>query len=624
MRIKRLQLETFRKHANSLLTFGDAALIVIRGKNFAGKSTVGQAISMCLTPSTTGLDGLGRGFITKIKRGCAKAVITADIQGKHHLIQRVVTLNTNATGRTQRSYCLDDPQWNPVNFDREIEDNRAALTIALNTDAFWRMDEKEQKNLLARLALPTRYEFDSRVVTAVDDALGQGQINFGGEPFAVINRAYTKLFDERQIANRQVKEFSMPEPLSGPARSSELEEKLNALREERRTRLQERDKAVADATAHELGRVRVRSRIDTLEEAARKEQTKADTVRAKLQPEEALASVRKLAQGKDEMVRLEKLRDEQVLLGRNNNTLIAQLERAFRGGKCPTCGHMIDEAGLAAAKESAARQAFDQQGALTQIEQRMRALGDVGAAIELIAGHEKALKELATAESAIATKRGQLEQEKSELPEEMQFDFQPYDRPLAECDAEIEKVSALLRPAIAAEERAKEIEVKSQQITALKSRASLLDRLVKYFDKDGIKATLLKQYVGGFETKINETLSAWNYSCALCIEPYQFDITNAAEDVVPIGELSGAERVMFSLAFQCAVSRTANIGLVVIDEVNTLLPELRAILNKRMYEMVQHGYLEQVILIVADTSEIIPKLPHSAFFMVNQGEVVKL
>jgi hypothetical protein len=171
---------------------------------------------MCLTPSTTGLDVQGKGYHGKIRQGASKAVITADIQGKKHLIQRSVTLNTNTTPRTPHSICLNDPSWTSTSFDRQLESKRAALTVVLNSDAFLRMDEREQKNLLAGLALPKHYDFDKEIVASVESLLGR-VINFDGEPFTVIQQAYKQLFDERQIVNRQVREFVIPEDLPVPA-----------------------------------------------------------------------------------------------------------------------------------------------------------------------------------------------------------------------------------------------------------------------------------------------------------------------------------------------------------------------------------------------------------------------
>jgi hypothetical protein len=92
----------------------------------------------------------------------------------------------------------------------------------------------------------------------------------------------------------------------------------------------------------------------------------------------------------------------------------------------------------------------------------------------------------------------------------------------------------------------------------------------------------------------------------------------------PLIELSGAEELFFYAAFQCAVSRTAGIGFVVIDRVDTLLPDLRPALYKHLYQMVKDGILDQIILLVADTSTAVPSLPDSAFFKIEEGVITRL
>jgi DNA repair exonuclease SbcCD ATPase subunit len=593
MRITRLHLENFRIHRNSTLEFNGSSLVMIRGRNWSGKSSIGQGLSMCFTPSTTGLDPRGNDFASKIRRGEDKAVITADVQTKTHLIRRTVTLNAGVAGRRRTSECLSKPDWNPGPFDDKLDALKPALTVALNTDAFLRMDPKEQMNLLAGLALPARYEFDAEIVASVDAILGSGKVNFQGEPFAAINKAYKLLFDERTIVNRQVREFIIPESLPVPAGvdSLSLQENITHLRMERRDRERERDQAVHAAAKAEAERERVRAK------------------RQSLLPDEKLAELRAVVGKKEEFDRLnaERKRTETVL-----DEYLAQLahyeEIPEDGSKCPTCDQPIDldrlKEMVAIATESMKEVRDQHSGLIRQI----REMGDVEAAIRAVAQHEAVLKEL----------------EAAKVSESAPFDFQPYEQSLAEIDAEVETLGNQLRPVIAAEERRKEIAIRQGQLKRLKENAALLDRLVKYFDKDGIKAKLIGDYIGGFEHKLNEVMSAWGYGCSLSIEPYSFDISTARGDVIPVRELSGAERIMFSLAFQCAVARTAGIGMVVIDEVAMFEPELRPVLNKRLWEMIQNGYLEQVILLVADSSEQPPKVPGSAVFMVEDGEVHEL
>jgi hypothetical protein len=624
MKLTKLHLENFRIHKDSTLSLGDSAFVVIRGKNFAGKSTVGQGLSMCLTPSTTGLDAQGRGYASKIKRGASKAVITADFQTKHHLIQRTVTLNTNASGRTQKTVCLSDPSWKPTRFDDQLEKQRAALTVILNTGAFLRMDEKEQKNLLAGLALPSHYEFDRQVVADVEAVLGEWSVNFTGEPFAAINLAYKKLFDERQIVNRQVKEFVIPESLTAPedVDSHSLQSKLTELREQRREKQRERDQAVAEASKEEAARQRAK---DKVQQAIEGDHRRGSNIREKLIKEGQLAYLRKIADSKPELEKLTKEREASSRLRSHLDIQIKALEAVpWNAKECPTCEQPVVAENLKKLGEKLKASMRESNGTLGIIDQKIKALGDVDEAVALIERHEEALRELDAFDEQAEERKRQIEQAERDIPGPTLFDFAPFNVSISEVEMEIERLSGLLRPVIVAEERRNEIAIKQKQLIVLKQKAATLDRLVKYFDKGGIKAKLIGQYIGGFESKLNEVMGAWGYSCALSIEPYSFDVTNARQDVIPVRELSGAEEVMFSLAFQCAVSQTANIGMVVIDEVAMFLPEIRRVLNARLYDMVQRGFLEQVILLVADTSETAANLPGAAFYMVENGEVYPL
>ncbi len=628
MKVTRLHLENFRNHANSVLDCGDASFVVVRGRNFDGKSGIGQGLSMCATPSTTNLDPRGSGFATKIRRGTPKAVITTDFLDEGHQVQRTVTLSASASGRAQRTTCLDDPAWRTV-FDKKLEDNRAALTVALNTDAFFRMDEKEQKNLLAALALPTRYDFDRDKVALVEKLLGQGQVDFNREPFAVIQSAYKKLFEERQVVNRQVREFYIPEslPVPGGLSSSMLEKQLEQCREDRRARMQERDRAVSNANKIEQGRSRIKARIDSINEAIEGELHRAEPLKQRLLASDRVASLRKVASGKEQWDKLIKAQSDNARLINQCRAEYDKLGIVPLGSKqCPTCNQLIDAIKVTDAKKRLADEIKLAEEADIQINNKIKMLGEVISACELIAAHDAAQKELEAIDSCVVEKRRLLGIAERELPQTEEFNFQPYDTPIAECDAQIEQLTQQLRPVIAAEERQKEIAAKEQQYAVLKEQAAQLDVLVKYFDKDGIKAELLAKYIGGFESKVNEMMGAWGYRCTLSIEPYSFHVTTARGDVVPVGELSGAERVMFSLAFQCAVSRTANLGLVVIDEVAMFLSEIRPAMNKRLYAMVKEGYLDQVILLIADASEELPKKvpPGAAFFMVTDGTVRRL
>ena len=139
-----------------------------------------------------------------------------------------------------------------------------------------------------------------------------------------------------------------------------------------------------------------------------------------------------------------------------------------------------------------------------------------------------------------------------------------------------------------------------------------------------MKSKLLAEHVGGFERDINETLEAFGYKASLSIEPYEFLVTNAEGDTSLITELADSEQLMFSIAFQSAVSRAAGIGFIVADRMDTFLPTERQKANRCLYKATQDGTLEQAILIMSDESEEVPKLADSKFFIVKNGKVTEL
>jgi hypothetical protein len=180
---------------------------------------------------------------------------------------------------------------------------------------------------------------------------------------------------------------------------------------------------------------------------------------------------------------------------------------------------------------------------------------------------------------------------------------------------------------IAAEERTKEIKRLTEQKDKLVKRAATLDMLVKYFDKDGVKKTLIEAHIGGFESKLRDVMSAWGYECSLS-EDLKFEVKTSRGYIGPVKEISGAEEHIFKVAFQCAVSIAAGIGLVVIDEVEELGSDIRNNLYQVVFNLIQQGKLDQAILIGYSLDKTAPdpkkRAPGSRYFYVEDGTVTEL
>lgn len=629
MKIRKIRLQGFRLHSDSTLDIGDDSFVVIKGDNFAGKTSIRQGISMCLTPSTAGLDTQGRNFERKIKRGETKAVLTLDVQGGKHLVQRTVTLNTNTSGRTAKCVCLDDPDWRPLPFENFLDRYRDALLVALNTEYFVSMGEKEQKRLLAQLALPSRYDFPEEKTKAVERLLGEGVIDFEGEPFAVIEKAYKKLFDERTTVNRQVKDFHIPDllPIDPSVDSIGLEKQIEELRSEQRRVQAERDAAVDKIADTEKKRAKLQGTIETIRKDVQQRKEKIDQLDKEILPATDIQELEKQA--------AHKARHDELVKERNFNNVCIQTKdhelKRFEdlpeaGTTCPTCDQVIDGARLVnmTGELHAARQKYADRN--QEITHELNAIGDVDRAIRVLEEQKKKVSEKNTLLKETQEKIQYGKQTRADLDAigELSDPREAFTGPLAELEKKITDAQNKLRPVIAAEERKQEVTQKNEILDKLKKDAAELDTLVKYFDKDGVKATLLGEYIGGFENKVNEVVSAWGYKVALSIDPYEFLVTTARGDVIPVSELSGGEELMFSLALQCAVSRAAGIGIVVADRMDTFLQPQRKRANACLYKMVADHHLEQVLMIVADTEATAPRQPGFAFFFVADGNVAKL
>lgn len=631
MRIPKIRLQNFRNYADSTIEPGNAKFVVVRGSNTGGKSSIQHGLDMALTLTAPGLDGLGRNFERKIKRGATKAVITADVQGKQHLVQREVTLNTNTSGKTFKDKCIDDSEWIPAPFERNLKANKEAITVSLYTDYFvLRLDEDKQKSLLAKLVLPAQHDFHEDIVSAVERVLGSGTIDFSGEPFSVIDSAYKKLYKVRETVNRQVNDFVIPDSLGtmgGNHTSASLQASLTDARDARRKILNEKDAALSKASAGDVERARIQGRIDSLQEKIVEEEGRLRDADAKMLSDAKRKEWLKIAGNKESYDKFVQARAD---IAASIASFKKESERwnsvPDNSSECDACGQKVSKEHVLNMRQYYAdeyKRAVADDDAMLQ---DMKLLGDVEGAGNVLAKHDAAVKERESIRGIVAEKvKLQKDQKEKLIAMGAKVDaVASFVQPLSDADARITAMEGQLRPVIAAEERVKEIAQKTEELEKLKVKAENVDKLVKVFDKDGIKADLIAEHIGSFEDKLNSVLDAWGYETSLSIEPFDFSVTNAKGDTSPVSELSGSEELMFSLALQCAVSRAAGVGFVVVDRLDTFLPPMRAKANKCLYQMAQEGILEQVWILVSDENREVPNLPDSAFFMVSGGTVERL
>ena len=629
MKLRKVRLQNFRLHQDTTLDLANTSFCVIRGKNFSGKSSIAQAISLNLTSTTMGLGAAGQGFIDKIKDGEKKSIVTTEIQGQH-VLENTVTLNISSTGRTQVVKCLDAPEETRCikGFENFLSRYGDALKISLNTDYFTRMGEKDQKNLLAKLVLPSRYDFPQDKQMAVAEMIGANQIDFEAEPFAVIELGYKKLYKEREAINRQVKEFDIPEPLQIPkgVDSESLQKELTGIREQREKLQKERDEAVSKANAVEVERGKLQTKIEHLQAEVKKGMDRLKELGSKILPEDGIAALQKVADRSEELENLKKEHDGILGMIQIANQQIERFNEVLgEGSVCPMCDQEINSEKITSLIAALKIETDDADKKIQVLDKKIEAIGDIDAAVASLQAHEDALKEKATLETSLkeTVKTGKdTRAELNALGEKQDATLQ-FNNPLGTLQVKEDKIVEQLRPVITAEERAKDIKVKTEQFEKLEAKAKTLDMLVKWFDKDGIKAKLIAEYIGGFQNKLNSVLSAWSYTASLSNDLSNFNVTTPRGYTGPVKEISGAEEHLFKVAFQCAVSIAAGIKLVVIDEVEELGEDIRQSLYLTVFNLIKDGALEQAILIGYSLDKTVPnpKAPGSKYYWVEDGTV---
>ena len=632
MKLKSLRLQNYRNHVDSTLNIGDAKLVVLRGANASGKTSFAEALSVNLAGTTVSLASDGKGFKRKIKQGEKEATITAEIQGQH-LLRNTTTLSVGATGKSNSVECLDDPDNNKIvtGFTNFLADRRPAILIATNTEYFSKLDEEKQANLVAKLVLPSHHKFPDDKMDAVDEALGEGVIDFDGNPFDVITKAYKLLYEERKTVNVKVRDFVIPDalPIIKGVDSESLQTQGVEIRAKRANLQLERDTAVATANNIEVKRGKLQAKIEGLRAEVDKGKKRLVELEATIISAEQVQGLTETAAKADELVKLKS--DHAGYLG-TIRTANQQIERwtnlSEQGAICPTCDSEIDDGKIAGLIAELKKESVTADAELQALDTKIEAIGDVQAAKESLRKHEAAVKEKAELEKSlletVATGKA-TRVELDALGAKVDATL-PFNEPLGALQAQEDTINAQLRPVLAAEERATDRKTKAEQLAKLEAKAATLDTLVKYFDVDGVKAELIGQHIGGFQNKMLSVMEAFGYRTTLSLSPWNFEVVTKRGYSGPVKEISGAEEFIFKAALQCAVSIAAGINFVAIDEVENLGEDIRPTIYRSIFSLIQDGKLEQAILIGFSLDKTLPKpqAPGSKYFFVTDGTVEEL
>jgi DNA repair exonuclease SbcCD ATPase subunit len=636
MRITKISLKDFRVYESETVTL-DQPLSLFRGLNHSGKTSLAQAIKLALSKCADGTDPRGAGALDKVRLGANKAIIETVIEGKQGLVTLTTQYGPGKTGRTQKIATTPESEKVAAGFDKYLDANQERLSCVLDSQYFVSQKPEAQKAILATLVLPTSYEFDPEMTALAEKHLGA--FVWDKSPVAVIDQVYEAAYAGRRTAKAALGAIRIPtKPQQPECSAEEVQGKLTKLR----AAAAKESKAVSGGGTVQIGRI---------EQSLEQEREKAAAANAELEKVVAqrdalddlvpdpttLKEIERRAAGRklfDQIQAKINATDSEIRAQLEAQTIYGELLQDARGrtldhANCPTCTQPITRAFIdGKIAEHKQLQAEATQGRMNLIDEQ-KALGDIDGAereLQAIAQRVKdavalgrTIKqvqgEITASQSTIETLTTQLAQAKASV--QAPADTAALDR----INAELAKWEALLSPALNYNATLEQITRTHAQWVEQKDAVDDLEVLCTHFGKDGIKAELIAKHIGEFSETINGVLAAWGYSATLQIEPYEFIVTTATGNTLPLKELSGSEKLMFSVALQTAIAVHGKIKMVVVDEGDTFVGPERGRLLGCLKKLLDAGTLDQALVFASDIDKTKIAKTGVATFWIEAGRV---
>ena len=621
MRITEIKLQSIRSHRETALSL--ERLSTLSGLNHSGKSSIAQSIglALCRRCDTTGAGGQGQTDLLRFGEDQGLIKLALDLDGTP------VELRASLTKRSGLNVTLRNPQdkdWSPVQLAADLKADQDVLSCLCDNTFFVGMKPSDQKALLAGIVLPSTYEWPEWVKADLHNS--RIQPDWDDSPFNTIECCYDKSFKARTDVNRSIRDWRAPiasPKYDGPP-VEQIREQL-ALRQSERMKVAVEQQRlagdIAQAAQAEAGHKRraleARQRItnERIERGRIADGSLSKPTVKKLETEAA---------GLAKAISLDtEMQSVALEIGQVKKTL-EKLNALGEEGRCPTCTQILDDETFS----KISTPFIEQQNQLLAKQERLfderKTLGDpAGAQKKLDANAsieadldriDKRIKDL---ERTVASATQEAESIKvEELPKPDTLNEQ-----IADLDARIQKGMGFLEAASRADALKADADKAAKRKAELDEELARLERLVAYFGPKGIKAALIAQYIGGFETRINATLEKWGYQAALSLEPYGFIVRRVGSRYAcQLHMLSRSEKLRFANAFSVALAVVSGWNFAVLDDSETIVGDDRARFNELLYK----SELDQAIVLAAETRAQAPAIPGTTFIDLREqieGEI---
>jgi exonuclease SbcC len=639
-------MEDFRNHQRTEVALDKINFFV--GGNNAGKTSILAAIEWALTGRCMWTDRAGRGAADLVRQGEKQACVALELEGLGAVI-RSLPPHTLQAGRTTG---VNEGQATIQNF---LDADEECLKVALNASAFMAMSPAEQRSMLFTaygLAWTTE-----KVATELNSWLTRNNhreedavrlagrakgyypagITCGPEIFDAMEKRAKE--ERREVKkDKQRVEAALAEMADSPGRApvsgqaDELKDQLGDLS-------RQRDGLLRSCGAGSDIMARRETLLHKIHDAADKISA-AQKLACSLEGELGQLGEPAPDVSAEEEAVLEKIGE----LNKKEAALKSQLAAVDKAGesltgagrKCPLapdhlqCGLTEEQLEAVLITLRKERKLTDQElkkcasdleeayGELSKVRERQEAHRVTAARVSGIRSRAGAQRTLA---DILLEEKGLLEIELASLPQAE--DSAGDEQELARVTTLVKECEAALTQLVEAgvmEERKGSLQ---RDIETFSTELTDLEVLVKALGPDGLRRDMLAGILEGFVRRVNDRLGRLTEGAYQVSLGADMDILCRANGgpVLPLKLLSKSEQLRTGIAISEALSATAGLKFLAIDEADMLEQDNRDLLAGMLLDTAAEFDQVLVFTTVGDVRPENPGIPGVKMFQVNEGAV---
>ena len=589
MRIERIELENFRNHASTDLTFNEDRLLLI-GENGQGKSSIIDAISWALTGRCWGVKDNGEGQKDLIRQGAESMAVTIHLKGIGP-IQRKLSVSGGSAVSMKNERIMG-----------ELKTTTGMLQAVLYGHTFFNLHHGDAKALLMSAL---NVQIGKKDLPGVKLPKGVDTVDLD-----FLDQLFKEAFDNRTVVKRERAAHRMPaKPVANIALAGmDLADIKRKLADHQDT-LQA---LVADATTAKQALAQCVHDIDTQAQlvAAVKELGGALGVhRSSLAEHQAHLTTAKQALADAKEQPAEPV-DSLTIQARETEVLIDKVSRHDPDRGCVLAASIpcLTKAAEFAGQVDALRTTV--KDLAKRIKAGQKRAGDIAAAEQSVKNEDRnvayhtgqiaAVQAKLDAADAAGTTLTALKASSPGLQQAAQAAGQAVIDQRGVVDTHMTLIQQLQ-----AQQAAQEAYRAAQdRQDVLDDQVTKAEALVALLGPKGVRARALTDAMGQFHEAINQALRPFGFEVSIQVDPWEVHVTTD-KGTIRFDMLSKGQRLWTGLGFQLALATVSGLQFCVVDDAEAVVGARRGMLT----QTVMLSNLGQIIVSMAKAdNEPLPEL----------------